>query len=138
VFKRDGGQSERQRETARETETGETEIGALEVFYTEGGKGFGVRAGRDLQAGSLICEYIGEQLDSKQFAKRRKAASSKIYLLKADQMVIDASRRGNISRFVNHSCSPCAKVQLWTVPTTDGLSVRTAVGIVAKHFIQMR
>jgi hypothetical protein len=110
----------------------------LEVFYTEGGKGFGVRAGSDLQAGSLICEYVGEQLDSTQFAKRRKAASSKlskIYLLKADEVVIDASRRGNVSRFVNHSCSPCAKVQLWTVPSTDGLSVRTAVGIVAKHFI---
>jgi hypothetical protein len=110
----------------------------LEVFYTEGGKGFGVRAGSDLQAGSLICEYVGEQLDSKQFAKRRTAASSKlsnIYLLRAGEVVIDASRRGNVSRFVNHSCSPCAKVQLWTVPSTDGLSVRTAVGIVAKHFI---
>ncbi len=37
----------------------------LEVFYTEGGKGFGVRAGSDLQPGSLTCEYVGEQLDSK-------------------------------------------------------------------------
>ena len=108
----------------------------LEVFDTQGGKGFGVRAMSDLRAGSLICEYVGEALERQHFEKRRGTRSSKSYFLRADDVVIDAARRGNTSRFVNHSCSPSAEVQLWKVPTADGLSVRTAVAIIARHFIK--
>jgi SET domain-containing protein len=108
----------------------------LEVFDTQGGKGFGVRAMSDLRAGSLICEYVGEALERHHFEKRRGTRSSKGYFLRADDVVIDAARRGNTSRFVNHSCSPSAEVQVWKVPTADGLSVRTAVAIIARHFIK--
>jgi len=98
--------------------------------------GFGVRAMSDLRAGSLICEDVGEALERQHFEKRRGTRSSKSYFLRADDVVIDAARRGNTSRFVNHSCSPSAEVQLWKVPTADGLSVRTAVAIIARHFIK--
>jgi hypothetical protein len=108
----------------------------LEVFDTEGSKGFGVRAMSDLQPGSLICEYVGEALDRQHFEKRRGTRSSKSYFLRAGDVVIDAARRGNTSRFVNHSCSPSAEVKLWKVPTVDGLSVRTAVSIIARYFIK--
>ena len=90
----------------------------------------------DLRAGSLICEDVGEALERQHFEKRRGTRSSKSYFLRADDVVIDAARRGNTSRFVNHSCSPSAEVQLWKVPTADGLSVRTAVAIIARHFIK--
>lgn len=29
--------------------------------------------------------------------------------------VIDATQKGNISRFINHSCDPNAETQKWTV-----------------------
>ena len=42
---------------------------------------------------------------------------------------IDASDRGNISRFINHSCDPVAETQKWTV---DG---ELRVGFFAKRRI---
>ena len=61
-------------------------------------------------------EYIGEVFDYKEFRRRRneyaKDSSSHFYFmaLRADSL-IDATRKGNISRFVNHSCEPNAETQ---------------------------
>ena len=110
---------------------------ALEVFDTGGGKGWGVRALRDLQAGELITEYVGRVLDNRQLAKKIKGHNScKRYLLRAGDVVIDASEHGNTARFVNHSCAPTAMIQLWQIAAQDGLSLRTSVGIFAKDLIK--
>jgi hypothetical protein len=119
-------------ELAKHTESGPD----LEIFDTEGRKGYGVRALCDLEMGTLICEYTGEALNARQFASRRLTLYSKSYFLRADDLVIDASRRGNTARFINHSCDPSAEVQVWSVPTADGRSLRTAVGIFAKRAIR--
>ena len=61
-------------------------------------------------------EYIGEVFDSREFRKRRKEyardSTAHFYFmaLRADQF-IDATRKGNISRFINHSCDPNAETQ---------------------------
>jgi hypothetical protein len=110
---------------------------ALEVFDTGGGKGWGVRVLRDLQAGELITEYVGRVLDNRQLAKKIKGHnSSKRYLLRAGDVVIDASEHGNTARFMNHSCSLIAMIQLWQISAPDGLSLRTSVGIFAKDLIK--
>lgn len=109
----------------------------LEIFDTGGGKGWGVRALRNLQGGELITEYVGRVLDSKQLSRKRKGlTTSKSYLLRAGDVVIDASEHGNTARFVNHSCSPTAVIQLWQIAAQDGLSLRTSVGVFAKDFIK--
>lgn len=108
----------------------------LEIFDTGSCKGYGVRAVCDIQQGSLICEYTGEFLNRAQFARRRQRPGSKSYLMKADTAVIDASRRGNAARFINHSCDPCAEVQVWSVPAASRRSLRTAVGIFACRLIK--
>ncbi|KAK0082876.1 hypothetical protein PV325_009704 [Microctonus aethiopoides] len=90
-----------------------------EVFRTEK-KGFGLRATSDLDPGEFIMEYVGEVLDPKDFRRRTKEYSkdkNKHYYfmaLKSDQ-IIDATMKGNISRFINHSCDPNAETQKWTV-----------------------
>ncbi|XP_043464325.1 histone-lysine N-methyltransferase SETD2 isoform X3 [Leptopilina heterotoma] len=90
-----------------------------EVFRTEK-KGFGLRATADLDAGEFIMEYVGEVVDPKDFRKRTKEYSKDknrhhyFMALKSDQ-VIDATMKGNISRFINHSCDPNAETQKWTV-----------------------
>lgn len=65
-------------------------------------------------------EYVGEVLDYDQFYKRAQTYSDENNLhhyfmsLKGDT-VIDATMKGNISRFINHSCDPNAETQKWTV-----------------------
>ncbi|KHN36168.1 Histone-lysine N-methyltransferase SUVR5 [Glycine soja] len=93
----------------------------LEVFKTEK-KGWAVRAGEAILRGTFVCEYIGEVLDVQEARDRRKryGAEHCSYLYDIDarvndmgrlieeqaQYVIDATKFGNVSRFINHSCSP--------------------------------
>ncbi|GLV38878.1 SET domain containing 2 [Carabus blaptoides fortunei] len=90
-----------------------------EVFRTEK-KGFGIRATADISYGEFILEYVGEVLDPDEFEKRAKNYSQDknrhyyFMALRADA-VIDATQKGNISRFINHSCDPNAETQKWTV-----------------------
>ncbi|XP_003492853.1 probable histone-lysine N-methyltransferase CG1716 isoform X1 [Bombus impatiens] len=95
------------------------EYAKCEVFRTEK-KGFGLRAMVDLLAGEFIMEYVGEVVDPKDFRRRAKEYSkdkNKHYYfmaLKSDQ-IIDATLKGNVSRFINHSCDPNSETQKWTV-----------------------
>ncbi|RZC55147.1 hypothetical protein C5167_014003 [Papaver somniferum] len=91
----------------------------LEVFKTEK-KGWAVRAGEAISRGTFVCEYIGEVLNDQEATKRYdKEGCSYLYHINShiDSMselvegetvshVIDATRYGNVSRFINHSCSP--------------------------------
>ena len=66
--------------------------------------------------GEFIMEYVGEVVDPKDFRRRAKEYSkdkNKHYYfmaLKSDQ-IIDATMKGNISRFINHSCDPNSETQ---------------------------
>ncbi|GJQ84695.1 hypothetical protein Trydic_g12714 [Trypoxylus dichotomus] len=90
-----------------------------EVFRTEK-KGLGIRAAANIPYGEFILEYVGEVLDPEEFEKRAaeysKDKNQHYYFmsLRADA-VIDATRKGNVSRFINHSCDPNAETQKWTV-----------------------
>lgn len=93
----------------------------LEVFKTEK-KGWAVRAGEAVMRGTFVCEYVGEVLDEEEANTRRKRYGKEGcgYLFEIDSHVndmsrliegqsrytIDASKYGNVSRFINHSCLP--------------------------------
>ncbi|KAK7250849.1 hypothetical protein RIF29_33575 [Crotalaria pallida] len=93
----------------------------LEVFKTDR-KGWAVRAGEAIMRGTFVCEYIGEVLDEQEAHSRRKRYGkqncSYMYDIDAQvndmsrliegqaKYVIDATRYGNVSRFINNSCSP--------------------------------
>jgi len=61
-------------------------------------------------------EYVGEVIDSDEFERRaleyahKKIPHFYFMSLKAD-CIIDATIRGNCSRFINHSCEPNAETQ---------------------------
>ena len=61
-------------------------------------------------------EYVGEVLDYREFRRRSKQYSRSnlkhfyFMALNADE-VIDATQKGNISRFINHSCDPNCETQ---------------------------
>ncbi|CAI8584811.1 unnamed protein product [Vicia faba] len=94
----------------------------LEVFKTKE-MGWGVRAGEDIFRGTFVCEYIGEVVEKKEVHKRRerygKENSEYFYDIGAHVndmsgftkghargYVIDSTSYGNVSRFINNSCSP--------------------------------
>lgn len=61
-------------------------------------------------------EYVGEVLDLNEFRVRIKKYSKEkrvhhyFMALKSDE-IIDATQKGNVGRFVNHSCEPNCETQ---------------------------
>uniref|UniRef100_A0A1J3EM30 Histone-lysine N-methyltransferase, H3 lysine-9 specific SUVH5 n=4 Tax=Noccaea caerulescens TaxID=107243 RepID=A0A1J3EM30_NOCCA len=80
----------------------------LEIFKTES-RGWGVRSLNSIPCGSFICEYTGELLEEKE-AERLAGNDEYLFDIGKDHemggFTIDAARKGNIGRFINHSCSP--------------------------------
>ena len=65
-------------------------------------------------------EYVGDVLDYDKFRKRAKKYSKDdvqhfYFMALSSEHFIDASNKGNISRFINHSCNPNSETQKWTV-----------------------
>lgn len=91
----------------------------ISVFRTEK-KGFGIRAEADIPPETFLIEYVGEVLNNKQFEKRAAKYSKQknrhyYFMALRSNAVIDATVKGNISRFINHSCDPNAMTQKWTI-----------------------
>lgn len=89
------------------------------VFRTEK-KGFGIMADIEILPGEFIMEYVGEVIDTDEFEKRRIMYSQDknrhyYFMALRSDAIIDATIKGNISRFINHSCDPNAETQKWTV-----------------------
>ena len=79
----------------------------IEVVNVGGGRGYGVRAIDDINAGTFIGEYVGEYLTATQARSRK----DKSYMVCLDsEFSIDARYFGNDCRFINHGCSPNVKM----------------------------
>ena len=90
-----------------------------EVFKTEN-KGVGLRAAEKISRDEFIMEYVGDVLDPQRFHKRAKKYSQNdvkhfYFMALSTDYIIDATAKGNISRFINHSCDPNSETQKWTV-----------------------
>uniref|UniRef100_A0A6P6XRU4 [histone H3]-lysine(36) N-trimethyltransferase n=1 Tax=Dermatophagoides pteronyssinus TaxID=6956 RepID=A0A6P6XRU4_DERPT len=91
----------------------------LTPFKTEK-KGWGLMALESIPANSFLMEYVGEVIDPFMFHKRTdkysKLKMEHYYFmaLKSDE-IIDATFKGNMTRFINHSCEPNSITQKWTV-----------------------
>ena len=90
-----------------------------EVFKTEN-KGVGLRAAEKIGRDEFIMEYVGDVLDPQRFHKRAKKYSQNdvkhfYFMALSTDYIIDATAKGNISRFINHSCDPNSETQKWTV-----------------------
>lgn len=89
------------------------------VTRTEG-KGWGLVATRDIRKGEFVNEYVGEVINEAECLARIKQAQEEnarhFYMLTIDKdHIIDAGRKGNYSRFMNHSCQPNCETQKWMV-----------------------
>lgn len=83
-------------------------------------KGWGLFAGQFIPKGSFITQYVGEiyAIDSKYGKSKLREYKDKTctYLMSISKSeVIDPTIKGNIARFINHSCDPNCETQKWHV-----------------------
>ncbi|KAF7793530.1 hypothetical protein EIP86_004644 [Pleurotus ostreatoroseus] len=91
----------------------------IHIVQTEK-KGFGLRAAEDLRKDTFIYEYVGDVVSQPSFLKRMRQYAEEgirhfyFMMLQKDEF-IDATKRGGIGRFANHSCNPNCYVAKWAV-----------------------
>ncbi|OLL22465.1 Histone-lysine N-methyltransferase, H3 lysine-36 specific [Neolecta irregularis DAH-3] len=98
-------------------------------------KGHGLRTNSDLPKGLFIYEYVGDVIHDKEFRRRmirydEEGIKHFYFMMLQKGEFIDATRRGGLGRFINHSCSPNCYVDKWVVGT------KLRMGIFAKRNIQ--
>jgi hypothetical protein len=93
--------------------------------------GWGVFVVEDIKRDAFICEYVGEIIEEVvKIARERRHRNT--YVMELDNgLFIDSFTYGNISRFVNHSCSPNAVASLWTVNNQPRVALHAKTNIIA-------
>ncbi|KAF8677836.1 hypothetical protein HU200_046427 [Digitaria exilis] len=98
--------------------------------------GWGAVALEPLEKGDFVIEYVGEVIDDAICEQRlwdiRDRGDKNFYMCEISKdFTIDATFKGNASRFLNHSCEPNCKLEKWQV---DG---ETRVGVFASRSIKV-
>jgi len=108
---------------------------AMCVFKTASGKGWGLRALEPIPKGSFVIEYVGEIITNDEAEKRglEYDTNGYTYLFDLDffesesPLTIDATHCGNVSHFINHSCSPNLQVYNVFIDNIDASLPRIAL-----------
>jgi len=82
-------------------------------------RGWALVVKENVERGQFLLEYVGEVITGEDKIEERIASYNHerhCYLLKiAPNEVIDATRRGNAARFINHCCAPNCEMARWNV-----------------------
>ncbi|KAL1543782.1 [histone H3]-lysine(4) N-trimethyltransferase [Salvia divinorum] len=85
-----------------------------------GKKGYGLQALEDMPQGQFLIEYVGEVLNVHAYEARQRdygmMGHRHFYFMTLNgSEVIDACAKGNLGRFINHSCDPNCRTEKWMV-----------------------
>ncbi|KAE9587204.1 putative histone-lysine N-methyltransferase chromatin remodeling SET family [Lupinus albus] len=89
-------------------------------WFKCGKKGYGLKALEDIAEGQFLIEYVGQVLDMHAYGARQREYALKghkhfYFMTLNGGEVIDASAKGNLGRFINHSCDPNCGTEKWMV-----------------------
>ncbi|KAK4795363.1 hypothetical protein SAY86_013357 [Trapa natans] len=89
-------------------------------WFRCGKKGYGLQLLKDVSKGDFIIEYVGEVLDIPTYEERQRNYAAKghkhfYFMTLNGGEVIDACSKGNLGRFINHSCDPNCQTEKWMV-----------------------
>lgn len=98
-------------------------------------RGWGLLAAQDVKMGEFVIEYCGEVISCQEARSRSQAYEAEglqdAYIISlSGSESIDATRKGSLARFINHSCEPNCETRKWTVLG------EVRVGIFAKQDIK--
>lgn len=87
----------------------------------------GVLAGSNIRKGDFIIEYVGECFTRKSMLERKAKVVSKnhfpYWFKVSSNKYIDATFKGNNSRFINHSCSENADTEVYLVKGEERVGI---------------
>ena len=91
----------------------------MQVHRSEG-RGWGLKSTDPIKKGEFVVEYVGEMITMAEYRRRMAANQAEkeenyYYLAIDSNRMIDAGPKGNVARFMNHSCAPNCITQKWTV-----------------------
>nr|TKW36176.1 hypothetical protein SEVIR_2G423700v2 [Setaria viridis] len=100
----------------------------LQVFFTQEGKGWGLRTLDELPKGAFVCEYVGELLTNTELREKTSQKACKAgytypvdldadcdsegVLKDKEALCLDATFYGNVGRFINHRCYDANLVEI--------------------------
>ncbi len=92
-----------------------TPAGRRYVARRSGIHGRGVFATAPIRKGERIVEYVGERISHREadrrYADLHEYSPHTFLFLVNDKVVIDATRGGNTSRWINHACQPNCEIE---------------------------
>ncbi|KAL1131614.1 hypothetical protein AAG570_011228 [Ranatra chinensis] len=115
----------------------------LSIFMTHNGCGWGVKTLQDIRKGEFVTEYVGEVISTEEAERRGRKYDKQgcTYLFDLDfndkdnfPYTVDAAVYGNVSHFINHSCSPNLEVFAVWVNCLDPNMPR--LGLYASRYIK--
>lgn len=65
--------------------------------------------------GEFLCEYAGEVINSRRAQEIFKENADARIVAIGSQLFIDATNKGNVARFIKHSCKPNSRLEVWSV-----------------------
>lgn len=103
--------------------------------------GWGLYAEENIGINELIIEYVGEKVrqkvaDMREIRYEKQGVGSSYLFRMMDDEIVDATKKGGIARFINHSCNPNCTAKIIKVEGTPRIVIYALKDILKSKFTE--